>query len=160
MALSAIPAFLTALALSASGPFEVWDFELLTGEWGELYDDGSSAPSFQYFRFDPDQGAVWIQSHEGRDALHFEFPASGITEDNGLVILTTYPQDDFMVRFVVSGFRISEYKDTGLATGYLYMFQKLEDGWMLFNSFPFTGRPLEPDDPIFSNEQLRPFLQR
>ncbi len=153
-------ASLTALALLASGPFQVWDTELLTGEWGQLYDDGVTSPSMQYFRFDPSEGAVWVQSDRGRDALHFEFPVSGITEDNGLVILTTYPEENFMVRFVVSAFRISEYRDTGLATGYLYMFQKLDDGWMLFNSFPFSGRPLEPDDPIYSHEQLRPFLQQ
>ena len=115
------------IVLLASAPYRAWDIELLTGDWGELYEEGTSAGSMQFFRFDPEKGAVWVQSYRGKDVLHFEFPAESISEDNGLVILTTYPEDNFMVRFVVSAYRISEFQDTGLATGYLYMFQKLDD---------------------------------
>ena len=146
---------LPIIMLLASEPFQAWDAELLAGDWGELYEEGPAAGSLQFFRFDPHKGAVWVQSYRGKDALHFEFPAEGISEDDGLVILTAYPEDNFMVRFVVSAYRISEFQDTGLATGYLYMFQKLDDDWMLFNSFPFRGRPLDSDEPIYSHEQLR-----
>ena len=160
VSLSSVYASIQILALLASGPFQAWDVELLTGEWGQQYEEGASAGSMQYFRFDPEEGAVWVQSYRGEEALHFEFPAEGIVEDNGLVILTAYPEENFMVRFVVSAFRISEYVDTGLATGYLYMYQTVEGGWMLFNSHPFHGRPLEPDDPIYSHEQLRRFVEK
>ena len=151
-------ASLPVLALLASGPFQPWSEELLSGEWGALYDDGTSASSIQYFRFEPDGGALWVQSYRGDDAMHFEFPAEGVVEDNGLVILTANPNEDLMVRFVVSAYRISENEDTGLATGYLYMFRKKESGWVLYNSLPFRGRPLEAGDPIYSHEQLRPFI--
>ena len=154
-----LPLSMSIIVLLAASPFHNWNVDLLAGGWGALYDEANAASSFQYFRFEPGEGALWVQSRRGEDPLHFQFPADGIVEDNGLVVLTAYPEDNFMVRFVVSAYRVSEYQDTGLATGYLYMFQRQDDGWMLFNSFPFRGRPLPPDDPIYSHDQMRRFVE-
>ena len=157
MPISTLLASLPLLSLLAADPFQPWSVDLLKGDWGQLYDDESPS-SYQFFRFDPEKCAIWTQSHEGDGPMHFEFPADGIAEDNGLVILTARPREDFQVRFVVSAYRISEYKDTGLATGILYMFQRQAGEWMLFNSIPFRGRALEAGDPIYSHEKLRQIL--
>ena len=156
--MSSFLASLSVAAILASSPFHPWSKELLVGEWGSLYDEDKSASSMQYFRFDLVDGALWVQSYRGNEAMHFEFPADGIVEDNGLVILTATPSENFMVRFVVSAYRISEYRDSGLATGYLFMFENRDGEWMLFNSLPFRGSALEPDDPIFAHDELRPFV--
>ncbi|WP_303900978.1 hypothetical protein [Thiohalomonas denitrificans] len=103
----------------------------LIGEWEQF--EAGWENKYTYFRLDADSSGVFATVRGNGEPNIDKFNKGQVSKENGIFKIK-FDQGDMRAILMLSGFRPKHETKPGLLTGALYMFEKKNSGFELFNT--------------------------
>lgn len=106
--------------------------KLIVGEW-EQFDTGLNV-KYTYFLMNPDMSGV-LATVRGKGVPNIDrIKPSQVKVHDGFIEIKFDPVNNYKAKLILSAYPIPLKAEEGLTTGMLYMYQKKNNTWMLFNT--------------------------